>query len=116
MTPDQRTHAKRLAYALLYGMGPYMLAGELGVSIPDAIMMTDSFKRSLPGVDDWLHQVRPAPPHHHHRPLFLVGGQRALPWAVGSRVCTKLLARCWVPSMCCLPGPCTVPMFVFRYL
>lgn len=57
VTGDQRNHAKKLAYGLLYGMGPVSLSSELGVDVSTATFLADTFKRSLPGVDKWMQEV-----------------------------------------------------------
>ncbi|CAD7699534.1 unnamed protein product [Ostreobium quekettii] len=57
VTEQQRTHAKRLAYGLLYGMGPQALADDLQIPVPAAAQMADAFRASLPGVDAWLRRV-----------------------------------------------------------
>ncbi|KAF6260747.1 hypothetical protein COO60DRAFT_857116 [Scenedesmus sp. NREL 46B-D3] len=54
VTPEQRGHAKRLAYGLLYGMGPSALAADLGVSMGQAVQLADDFRRSHPGLDAWI--------------------------------------------------------------
>jgi hypothetical protein len=54
VTPEQRSHAKRLAYGLLYGMGPSALAADLGVSMGQAVQLADDFRRSHPGLDAWI--------------------------------------------------------------
>jgi hypothetical protein len=54
VTPEQRSHAKRLAYGLLYGMGPSALAADLGVSVGQAVQLADDFRRSHPGLDAWI--------------------------------------------------------------
>jgi DNA polymerase I-like protein with 3'-5' exonuclease and polymerase domains len=60
VTPEQRSHAKRLAYGLLYGMGPSALAADLGVSMGQAIQLADDFRRSHPGLDAWIKVGRAA--------------------------------------------------------
>ncbi len=57
VTQQQRDHAKRLAYGLLYGMGPTALAADLGTDVATAASFSDEFRRSLPGVDAWLGKV-----------------------------------------------------------
>ena len=57
ITLQQRGHAKRLAYGLLYGMGSGALASELGTTSAEAAQLADTFRRSMPGVDAWLKQV-----------------------------------------------------------
>jgi len=54
VTNEQRGHAKRLAYGLLYGMGTYRLAVELGVDVKAAAQLADDFRRAHPGLDLWL--------------------------------------------------------------
>lgn len=54
VSPAQRNQAKRLAYGLLYGMGPCALAGDLECDVQTAAQLADSFRRSLPGVDAWF--------------------------------------------------------------
>eukprot|EP00879_Flechtneria_rotunda_P026930 GHRR01028777.1.p1 GENE.GHRR01028777.1~~GHRR01028777.1.p1 ORF type:complete len:224 (+),score=77.45 GHRR01028777.1:916-1587(+) len=57
VTPEQRNHAKRLAYGLLYGMGAHALAAELGVTAQEATNLADDFRRSLAGLDAWIKGV-----------------------------------------------------------
>lgn len=54
VTPEQRSHAKRLSYGLLYGMGPSALAAELGVAVGEAVQLAEDFRRSHPGLDAWI--------------------------------------------------------------
>ncbi|WIA12996.1 hypothetical protein OEZ85_006607 [Tetradesmus obliquus] len=54
VTPEQRSHAKRLSYGLLYGMGPSALAAELGVAVGAAVELAEDFRRSHPGLDAWI--------------------------------------------------------------
>jgi DNA polymerase theta len=58
VTSEQRTHAKRLAYGLLYGMGPTKLASDLNTDVASAAALSDDFRRSLQDVDTWLVKVR----------------------------------------------------------
>jgi hypothetical protein len=58
VSSEQRSHAKRLAYGLLYGMGPAALAQDLGTDIMTAAAFCEEFRKSLPGVDAWLVKVR----------------------------------------------------------
>jgi DNA polymerase theta len=57
VTEEQRNHAKRLAYGLLYGMGNAALAAELGVDTAAAANLAEAFRKSLPGLDAWLQDV-----------------------------------------------------------
>lgn len=60
MSPHQRGLAKRLAYGLLYGMGPGSLAGELGMDVGQAAALADEFRRSHAELDAWLKVRRAA--------------------------------------------------------
>eukprot|EP00878_Enallax_costatus_P017338 GHUV01018210.1.p1 GENE.GHUV01018210.1~~GHUV01018210.1.p1 ORF type:complete len:407 (+),score=127.89 GHUV01018210.1:1266-2486(+) len=57
ISPDMRNQAKRLAYGLLYGMGPAKLAVDLDCSIPDAYALADDFKKSHEGLSAWIKDV-----------------------------------------------------------
>eukprot|EP00798_Chlamydomonas_sp_ICE-L_P002968 gene2968-12977_t len=54
---EQRSHAKRLAYGLLYGMGPMALASDMGTTPAEAANLADAFRKSMPGLDNWLQQA-----------------------------------------------------------
>ncbi|UPR00185.1 DNA-directed DNA polymerase [Chloropicon primus] len=54
---DMRTKAKRLAYGILYGMGPERLAGELKCDLTTAKKQTEAFKKCLGGVEKWKETV-----------------------------------------------------------
>jgi DNA polymerase theta len=54
VTPVQRNQAKRLAYGLLYGMGPQALAAELGVAVGEAVRLSHDFRRSHATLDTWM--------------------------------------------------------------
>lgn len=51
---EQRNHAKRIAYGLLYGMGPAALGTELGISMGAAKELMDDFQQKHPKLDAWL--------------------------------------------------------------
>lgn len=55
--PEQRTHTKHLCYGLLYGMGTMALAANLGLAPSEAMQVSDSFLKSLPGVEAWKRRV-----------------------------------------------------------
>ena len=50
VSAEQRNQAKRLAYGLLYGMGPMALSKELGCDQKTAADLSAAFLASLPGV------------------------------------------------------------------
>lgn len=58
MTSETRNQAKRLAYGVLYGMGPHTLAPLLGVTSDAAEAKRRSFLDSMPALRDWLEGVR----------------------------------------------------------
>ena len=57
MVGIQRTFAKRLNFALLYGMGVDKMAVELGVSRREAEMMKLEYFGRLPNVEDLIYRV-----------------------------------------------------------
>ena len=50
VTTEARNRAKRLAYGLLYGMGPAALAKDLNCDRKSAADLSAAFLASLPGV------------------------------------------------------------------
>ncbi|KIY95524.1 DNA polymerase I [Monoraphidium neglectum] len=58
VTPEHRNQAKRLAYGVLYGMGPHTLAPLLGITGDAAEQLRRSFLDSMPVLRDWLEGVR----------------------------------------------------------
>ena len=56
VTADQRSHAKAMAYGLLYGKGVQALAQDLGTDATTADGERRAFMTALPGVEAW--QVR----------------------------------------------------------
>ena len=47
VTPEQREHAKRVTYGLLYGMAPAALSNITALSVQEAAQLTSTFKRSF---------------------------------------------------------------------
>lgn len=53
VTPEQRSHAKAMAYGLLYGKGVQGLAHDLGTDATTADAERRAFLAALPGVESW---------------------------------------------------------------
>lgn len=62
VTFDDRNRAKKLAYAIIYGMGRAATARELGLKGPgaenEAGRLADSFLAALPRLRGWIEQVK----------------------------------------------------------
>ncbi|KAK1266849.1 hypothetical protein QJS04_geneDACA019368 [Acorus gramineus] len=54
---SERDQTKKLAYGILYGMGAKSLAAQLDCSSDEAQEKINNFKKSFPGVSDWLHEA-----------------------------------------------------------
>ncbi len=54
----ERDYAKRLAYGLLYGMGPARLAKDLRTTIADAEEKGASFLKAMNGLAQWMQELR----------------------------------------------------------
>ncbi len=54
ITPDQRAAAKTINFGIVYGMTPFGLAKELGVSPPDAEEFIEGYFARYPGVHSYL--------------------------------------------------------------
>jgi len=54
---EKRTAAKRINFGILYGMGSYSLARELGVAPGDAQMFIDSYFARYPKVKEYIQAV-----------------------------------------------------------
>jgi len=54
ISPDERNQAKRLVYAITYGMGPRSLAEALGVSQKDATKFQKEFLAAYPAINKWI--------------------------------------------------------------
>lgn len=77
VTPEQRNHAKRLAYGVLYGMGHRRLGDLLGIKDDDeARRARSSFLDSLPTLRDWLEGVRGGLNHKNTHVEMLSGRKR----------------------------------------
>ncbi|GMH38125.1 hypothetical protein BSKO_06009 [Bryopsis sp. KO-2023] len=100
VTASQRNHAKRLAYGLLYGMGPHALAQELGTEVNAAKELSITFQESLPGVERWLDEMKEFCRTNHYIQT-LKGRRRYLPQINDSNWATRSHAeRQAINSIC----------------
>ena len=53
VTAEQRSHAKSMAYGLLYGKGTAALAADLETHVNTADRERQAFMAALPGLDAW---------------------------------------------------------------
>ena len=79
-----RAAAKRLAYAALFGGGVSKFAAETGIDEATAVVLADTFKASIPGMERWRAAVvaeaaARTPPHV----VTLGGRRRRLPGLAG---------------------------------
>ncbi len=58
VTPEQRQHAKRVVYGILYGIGPRQLSEDLGVSLAAAGALLDAFRRRFRGLSQFTEGVK----------------------------------------------------------
>ena len=94
MTTEQRNTAKRLAYGVLYGMGPARLGQQLGIrDVTAAEQLHRGFLDSLPALRDWLEGVRKGLGRHNTH--VEVGGCTA--WCLWVASHARLLGR----TECC---------------
>lgn len=54
VTPEMRRVAKVVNFGLLYGMGPFRLAGDLKIPQKDARQIIDDYFNAFPGIRDFL--------------------------------------------------------------
>ncbi|MGC9665792.1 DNA polymerase I [Planosporangium sp. 12N6] len=57
VTPDQRRKIKAMNYGLAYGLSPYGLSQQLGVTPAEAQVLMDEYFERFGGVRDYLHAV-----------------------------------------------------------
>src|SRR5690606_24315378 len=57
ITHEQRQIAKRINFSILYGMTPYGLSKDLGISYNEAKEYIDRFMAQYPGVQEWMESV-----------------------------------------------------------
>lgn len=56
VTPEMRKKAKVINFGIVYGMGPYGLAKELGCSTGEAGIFINSYFLTYPGVKSWIEE------------------------------------------------------------
>jgi DNA polymerase I-like protein with 3'-5' exonuclease and polymerase domains len=105
VTEAERTRAKSITYALLYGKGTHSLAHDMGFSVAEAVALVDAFKASVPGVTAWLARVVAEAREKEPEPYVstLAGRRRALPHLNAQvspcmRPCDALV-RLWVRAV-----------------
>ena len=54
VSPQNRCHAKAVAYGLIYGKGAVALSKELGCAVAEAERIAAEFKASIPGAMSWI--------------------------------------------------------------
>lgn len=57
VTQDQRQIGKRINFSILYGLTPYGLSKDLGISFKDAKTYIDKYFAQYPGVSEWMESV-----------------------------------------------------------
>ncbi len=57
ITPDLRRQAKVINFGIMYGMGPYGLAEQLGISSQEAKEFIENYFRVYPGVKRYIEQT-----------------------------------------------------------
>lgn len=57
VTAEQRRRIKAMSYGLAYGLSPYGLSQQLGISAEEAKQLTDTYFERFGGVRDYLHRV-----------------------------------------------------------
>ncbi|XP_076829841.1 DNA polymerase nu isoform X2 [Brachyhypopomus gauderio] len=75
---EDREHAKRIVYSVIYGAGRERLAGILGLSAQQASQFQDSFLQTYRGVQDFI-QRTVQHCHKHGYVKSIMGRRRSLP-------------------------------------
>jgi DNA polymerase-1 len=57
VTPDQRSKIKAMSYGLAYGLSPFGLSQQLGITPAEASGLMDDYFERFGGVRDYLHEV-----------------------------------------------------------
>lgn len=57
VTPDMRRKAKEINFGIIYGMGPYRLAGQIGVGMKMARMYLEEYYATYSGVRKYMEEV-----------------------------------------------------------
>lgn len=58
VTKEQRTQAKRLSFGTLYQMSPQTLAGELRITVPDAIELQQRYFSAFQRGEEWIREIQ----------------------------------------------------------
>lgn len=78
VSADQRRAAKTINYGISYGMGPFRLSGELGISMTEARSFIERYFERFPGMRDFMAAVlQYAGQHGEVRTLY--GRRRPVP-------------------------------------
>src|SRR6185436_17304035 len=71
VTPDLRRRAKTINFGIVYGMSPFGLSRELGVTPGEAAKLIDQYFARYSGVRDWLdHTIEDARKSGHVKTLL----------------------------------------------
>jgi DNA polymerase-1 len=54
VTPDMRRKAKAINFGIIYGMGPYGLAQQLGIGVGEAAAFIEQYFQQFPQVQAWI--------------------------------------------------------------
>ena len=57
VTPTMRSRAKAVNFGIVYGIGAYSLAKDIGVSNKEAAAYIKSYLATYPQVDEYMHRV-----------------------------------------------------------
>ncbi|HMK37636.1 MAG TPA: DNA polymerase I [Desulfomonilaceae bacterium] len=57
VTPDMRRKAKAINFGIMYGMGPFNLAGQIGVGLKMAKLYLDEYYRTYAGVKRYMEEL-----------------------------------------------------------
>ena len=64
VTSEQRQLGKRINFSILYGLTPYGLSKDLGISFKDAKVYIERYFQQYPGVQAWMDQIIIDTKHH----------------------------------------------------
>uniref|UniRef100_A0A3B3YPL6 DNA-directed DNA polymerase family A palm domain-containing protein n=1 Tax=Poecilia mexicana TaxID=48701 RepID=A0A3B3YPL6_9TELE len=78
VTPEDREHAKRIVYSVVYGAGRERLSGILGVNVEQASRFQDSFLQTYRGVQAFIQRTIQQS-HKQGYVVSLMGRRRLLP-------------------------------------
>lgn len=57
VTPEMRRRAKAVNFGIVYGISTYGLSEQLGISVPEAKEIMESFHRAFPGLEEYDRKV-----------------------------------------------------------